>query len=129
MEKLAADVNRFLSNEMRLQQITAENNILLQRTKQLETKMNRLKQQGETPCKKDESVLNAMVSKSLYLLAEVHTLQTVGTLLVPQRSLQTMTRNRYNQLMDRFRQRLYYKRQQRTKNLKRLHHLDFKIWQ
>ena len=129
MEKLAADVNRFLSNEMRLQQITAENNILLQRTKQLETKMNRLKQQGETPCKKDESVLNAMVSKSLYLLAEVHTLQTVGTLLISQRSLQTMTRNRYNQLMDRFKQRLYYKRQQRTKNLKRLHHLDFKIWQ
>ena len=125
MEKLVHDVN----NENRLLQIKAENNILLQQTKQLETKINRLKQRGETPFKKDESVLNAMVSKSLYLLAEVHTLQTVGTLLVPQRSLQTMTRNRYNQLMDRFRQRLYYKRLQRTKNVKRLHHLDFKIVQ
>ena len=125
MEKLVHDVN----NENRLLQIKAENNILLQQTKQLETKINRLKQRGETPCKKDESVLNAMVSKSLYLLAEVHTLQTVGTLLVPQRSLQTMTRNRSNQLMDRFRQRLYYKRLQRTKNVKRLHHLDFKIVQ
>lgn len=114
---------------MRLLEIKAENNILLQQIKQLETKINRLKQRSETPCKKDESVLNAMVSKSLYLLAEVHTLQTVGTLLISQRSLQTMTRNRYNQLMDRFKQRLYYKRQQRTKNLKRLHHLDFKIWQ
>ena len=125
MEKLVHDVN----NENRLLQIKAENNILLQQTKQLETKINRLKQRGETPCKKDESVLNAMVSKSLYLLAEVHTLQTVGTLLISQRSLQTMTRNRYNQLMDRFRQRLYYKRLQRTKNVKRLHHLDFKIVQ
>ena len=129
MEKLTMDVNRFLSNEMRMQQIKAENNILMQRIHQLETKLNRLKQMGQSACKKDESVLNAMVSKSLYLLAEIHTLETVGTMLVPQHSLQTMIRNRHNQLMDRFTQRLFYKRQQRTKNLKRLHHLDFKIWQ
>ena len=129
MENLTSDVNLYLNNEMRLQQIKAENNILLQRTKHLEIKINRCKQFGETPCKKDESVLNAMVLKSLYLLAETHTLQIVGTKSVPQRSLHTMIQNRYKQLMDRFRQKLYYKRLQRTKNVKRLHHLDFKIVQ
>ena len=34
MEKLTMDVNRFLSNEMRMQQIKAENNILMQRIHQ-----------------------------------------------------------------------------------------------
>ena len=129
MENLTSDVNVYLSNEIRLQQVKEENDILLQRTKHLETKINRCKQLGQTPCKKDESVLNAMVCKSLYLLAETHTLQIVGSMSVPQRSLHTMIQNRYKQLMDRFRQKLYYKRLQRTKNVKRLHHLDFKIVQ
>lgn len=129
MEKLTVDVNRFLSNEMQIQQLKSENDILLQRTHQLETKMNRLKQHGKTPCKVDESMLNALVSKSLYLLAQIHTLQTVGTMLVPQHSLQTMYRRRHQQLFERFKQRLFYKRQQRNKKLQRLHHLDFKIWQ
>ena len=96
MEKLTVDVNRFLSNEMQIQQLKSENDILLQRTHQLETKMNRLKQHGKTPCKVDESMLNTLVSKSLYLLAQIHTLQTVGTMLVPQHSLQTMYRRRHN---------------------------------
>ena len=128
MERLTMDVNRFLSNEMQILQIKAENDILLQRIQELETKMNRLKQHGQAVCKIDETMLNAMVSKSLYLLAQIHTLQTVGTKLVPQHSLWTMYQRRHQLLFDRFKQRLFYKRQQRNKNLKRLHHIDFKIW-
>ena len=112
---------------MRLLEIKAENNILLQQIKQLETKINRLKQRGETPCKKDESVLNAMVSKSLYLLAEKDTLKIVGTNPIGQRVLHRMIQNRYQYLMDRFRRKLYYKRLERSKNIKRLHHVDFNI--
>ena len=125
MEKLVHDVN----NENRLLQIKAENNILLQRIKRLETKINRLKQNGETPCKKDKNVLNAMVSKSLYFLAEKHTLEVVGTLSVSRRSLQTMIENRYKVLFDRFIRTLYWRRQQRINRTKRLCHLDFQIVQ
>ena len=127
MENLTRDVRLYINNEMRLLEIKAENNILLQRTKQLETKINRLKQRGETPCKKDESVLNAMVSKSLYLLAEKDTLKIVGTNPIGQRVLHRMIQNRYQYLMDRFRRKLYYKRLERSKNIKRLHHVDFNI--
>ena len=127
MENLTSDVNVYLSNEIRLQQVKEENDILLQRTKHLETKINRCKQLGETPCKKDESVLNAMVCKSLYLLAERDTLITVGTSLISQRVLQKMIQNRYQYLLHRFRLKLYYKRLERSKHIKRLHHVNFDI--
>ena len=66
------------ANEMRIQELESENEILMQRTEQLEMKINRLKQQGIKQNQKDERVLNSMVSKSLYLLAEIQTLKVVG---------------------------------------------------
>ena len=129
MENLTRDVYLYINNEMRLLEIIAENNILLERTKQLETKINQVKQRGETPCRKDKTVLDAMVSKSLYLLAERDTLKIVGTSLIRKHELLRMIHKRYQYLMDRFRQRLYYKRFQRLYNVERLHHIDFNIVQ
>ena len=104
------------ANQMRIQQLEGENKILLQRTEQLETKINRLKQQGVTH-KKDERVLNSMVSKSLYLLAEVQTLKVVGDTTISNHTFSSMINKRYQLLLDRFKQRLQYKRQQRIKRL------------
>ena len=114
---------------MRIQQIKAENNILLHRIQKFETRMNRAKQQGETVCKLDETLLNAMVSKSLYLLAQVQILQTVDTKLVHQHLLETMYQRHHQILFKQFIQRLFYERQLRKEKLQRLHHIDFKIWQ
>ena len=129
MENLTRDINLFINTEIRLIDIEAENNVLLQRIKQLETKINEVQQRCETPCRKDKIVLNAMVSKSLYLLAERDTLKVVGNSLISQRVLNRMIQNREQYLTDRFKQRLYYKRFQRLKNKERLHHIDFNIVQ
>ena len=126
---LSMDVQRYLNNEMQMQQIKAENNILLQRVKQLETKINKVKQQKGTPCKRDEQSLNAMVAKSLHFLAKIHTFEVVGNRLIPQHLFNTMVHNRYNQLMDRFLKKLYYRRLQSKRNVQTLYHLDFKICQ
>ena len=105
------------ANQMRIQQLEAENEILLQRTEQLETKINRLKQQGVTH-KKDERVLNSMVLKSLYLLAQIQTLKVVvGETTISNHTFSSMINKRYQLLLDRFKQRLQYKRQQRMKRL------------
>ena len=105
------------ANQMRIQQLEAENEILLQRTQKLETKINRLKQQGQTQNQKDEKVLNSMASKSLYLLAEIQTLKVVGNAIMSQHTFSSMINKRYQLLLDRFKQRLQYKRQQRIKRL------------
>ena len=127
MENLARHVDWWLSKESQIQQIKAENNILLQRVKQLETKMNRLKQQKETPCKKDEQTLNTMVAKSLKMLARIHTLEATNLYRLNERTLNRMVEKRYNDLMERFVKKLYYKRQQHLLSSQRLFHLDFKI--
>ena len=104
------------ANQMRIQQLEGENKILLQRTEQLETKINRLKQQGVTH-KKDERVLNSMVSKLLYLLAEIQTLKVVGETTISNHTFSSMINKQYQLLLDKFKQRLQYKRQQRIKRL------------
>ena len=43
MENLARDVSLYINTEMRLIEIEAENDVLLQRVKQLETKINEVK--------------------------------------------------------------------------------------
>ena len=105
------------ANQMRIQQLEAENKILLQRTEQLETKINRMKQQGITQNQKDERVLNSMVSKSLYLLAEIQTLKVVGDTRISNHTFSSMINKRHQLLLDQFKQRLQYKRQQRIKRL------------
>ena len=127
MENLSRDVAKYINNEMRLLEIKAENNVLLQRIKRLETKINQAKQQFQQPCLKDITVLNAMVSKSLYLLAEKDTLVIVGNSLITQRVLHGMIQNRCQYLTDKFKRRLFNKRFERLHRVERLHHIDFNI--
>ena len=122
MENLTRDVAKYINNEMRLLEIKAENDVLLQRVKQLETRINLAKQQYQQPCLKDITILNAMVSKSLYLLAEKDTLTIVRNSLITQRVLHGMIQNRCQYLTDKFKRRLFSKR-------KRLHHINFNIVQ
>ena len=129
MENLARDVSLYINTEMRLLEIEAENDVLLQRIKQLETKINDVKRRYQTPCQKDKAVLNAMVCKSLYLLAERDTLKVVGNSLISRRILIRMIQNREQYLTDCFKRRLYYKRFQRQRHIERLHHIDFNIVQ
>ena len=117
MENLTRDVAKYINNEMRLLEIEAENNVLLQRVNQLETRINKAKQQYQQPCLKDITMFNAMVSKSLYLLAEKDTLTVVGNSLITQHVLHRMIQNRLQYLTDKFQRRLFNKRFQR------LHHL------
>ena len=105
------------ANQMRIQQLEAENKILLQRTEQLETKINRLKQQGITQNQKDERVLNSMVSKSLYLLAEIQTLKVMGETTISNHTFSSMVNKRFEVLLNQFKRRLQYKRRQRMKRL------------
>ena len=129
MENLTRDVSIYINNEMRLIEIKAENDILLQRVKQLETRINRAKQRYENPCLRDMTVLNAMVSKSLYLLAERDTLQIVGNSLINRHILHGMIDNRCQYLIDKFKRRQFNKRFERLHKVERLHHIDFNIIQ
>ena len=129
MENLTRDVSIYINNEMRLIEIKAKNDILLQRVKQLETRINRAKQRYESPCLRDMTVLNAMVSKSLYLLAERDTLQIVGNSLINRHILHGMIDNRCQYLIDKFKRRLFNKRFERLHKVERLHHIDFNIIQ
>ena len=106
---------------MRILQLTAENEILLERIQQLETKINRSKQQGITQNQKDERVLNSMISKSLYLLSEVQSTKIVDNQTISPHAFSLMVNKRFELLLDRFKQRLQHKRQQR---MKRLHHFN-----
>ena len=129
MENLTRDVSIYINNEMRLLEIKAENNILLQRVKQLETRINRAKQRYERPCLRDVTALNAMVSKSLYLLAERDTLTIVGNSLISRHVLHRMIDNRCQYLTDKFKRRLFNRRFERLHKVDRLHHIDFNIVQ
>ena len=129
MENLTRDVAKYINNEMRLLEIKAENDVLLQRVKQLETRINLAKQQYQQPCLKDITVLNAMVSKSLYLLAEKDTLTIVGNSLITQRVFHRMIENRCQYLTDKFKRRLFNKRFERLHKVERLHHINFNIVQ
>ena len=129
MENLTRDVSIYINNEMRLLEIKAENDILLQRVKQLETTINTAKQRYQRPCLRDVTALNAMVSKSLYLLAERDTLTIVGNSLISRHVLHRMIDNRCQYLSDKFKRRLFNRRFERLQRVNRLHHIDFNIVQ
>ena len=118
MENLTRDVAKYINNEMRLLEIQAENNVLLQRINEVETRINRAKQRYEQPCLRDIIALNAMVSKSLYLLAEKDTLVIVGTTQITQRVLHKMIQNRNQYLTDKFKKRLF------NNQFNKLHHFN-----
>ena len=102
---------------MRIQQLEAENQVLLHRTEELEKKINRSKQQGITTNQTDERILNSIVSKSLYLLAEKQTLQVIGETSFSHHTFSMMINKRYFLLLHQFKKKLHHKRKQKTKRL------------
>ena len=79
-----------LDKKSKISEIKAENNVLLQRIKQLETKINGKKQKNTEVSKTDEKKLNAMVMKSLTLLAKVQTLEVVDEFRIKQLQIDEM---------------------------------------
>ena len=127
IENLTMDVAIYINNEMRLLDIRAENNVLMRRIKQVETKINRAKKRGQRPNIEDINALNKMVYKSLYLLAERDTLTIIGNALVKPSVLHRQIEARHKYLDDKFRKELYNRQYIRLCKAPRLHHIDFKI--
>ena len=127
IENLTADVAIYINNEMRLLDIRAENNVLMQRIKRCETKINRAKKRRQRPNIQDINALNKMVYKSLYLLAERDTLTIIGNALVKPSVLHRQIEARHKYLDDKFRKELYNRQYIRLCKAPRLHHVDFKI--
>ena len=127
IENLTMDVAIYINNEMRLLDIRAENNVLMRRIKQVETKINRAKKRGQRPNIEDINALNKMVYKSLYLLAERDTLTIIGNALVKPSVLHRQIEQRHKYLDDKFRKELYNRQYIRLCKAPRLHHIDFKI--
>ena len=127
IENLTMDVAIYINNEMRLLDIRAENNVLMRRIKQVETKINRAKKRGQRPNIEDINALNKMVYKSLYLLAERDTLTIIGNALVKPSVLHRQIEQRHKYLHDKFRRELYNRQYIRLCKAPRLHHVDFKI--
>ena len=127
IEELTKDVAIYINNEMRLLDIKAENNVLMQRIKQREIKINWAKKRGQRPNIKDINALNMMVFKSLYLLAERDTLTIIGNALVKPSVLHRQIEQRHKYLDDKFRKELYNRQYIRLCKAPRLHHVDFKI--
>ena len=118
-----------MDRKSKICELEAQNNVLLQRVRQLETKINHLKQKNNVVSKTNEKKLNAMVMKSLTLLAKVQTLEVIGELYVHEKQIYRMVEQRYAYLMDKFTKRLYHKQLQRLSAEQSLFHLDYRICQ
>ena len=129
MNNIAVNMDVWFDRKSKINELKAQNNVLLQRVQQLETKINRSRQKNIAVSKTDEKKLNAMVAKSLTFLAKVQTLEVIGEFHVKQHQLDRMMQQRYGYLMEKFTNKLYYKRQQRLLAKQRLFHLDFRICQ
>ena len=127
MENLTKDVAIYISNEMRLLDIIAENNVLMQRIKQCEIKINKAKRRGRRPNIKHINALNKMVYKSLYLLAERDTLSIIGNAIIKPSILDRQIQRRHEYLDDKFKRELYRRQYIRLCKAPRLRHIDFKI--
>ena len=127
MENLTMDVTIYINNEMRLLDIQAENNVLMQRIKQCEIKINSAKKRGRRPNIKYINALNKMVYKSLYLLAERDTLTIIGNALVKPSVLHREIERRHKYLDDKFRTILYNRQYIALCKAPRLRHIDFNI--
>ena len=127
MEQLTKDVAIYINNKMRLIDIKTENDVLMRRIEQVETRINKAKKRGKRPNLRDINVLNSMVFKSLYLLAERDTLAVIGNSLVKESVLHRQIEHRRKYLDDKFRKELYNRQYIRLCKAPRLHHIDFNI--
>ena len=70
-----AMLDQFNYYQQRIHFLRLRGDVLLQRIKTLEIKMNKRKQQNQQPYERDVNFLNAMVKKLLQMLAEINTCQ------------------------------------------------------
>ena len=127
--------------EQQIQYLRAHGDILLQRIKMLEIKMNRRKQQNQQANQQDINSLNSMVKKLLQWLAQINTYQFFQITNEPFRYVNgicfnQICNNQFENLVRSFIKKLQFKhlrRLQRLQSQQRLHHfmepIDFQIWQ
>ena len=135
-----------LSNNYRVKihHLRTHGDVLLQRIKMLEIKMNRIKQQNQQPNQQNINSLNAMVRKLLRMLAEINTYKYFQITNEPfscvnQNYFNQICNNKFNDLIQNFITQLRLKRLRRlqilkhTQNLQRINNfqqpVDFQIWQ
>ena len=130
--------------EVEIYQLRMHGDVLLQRIKMLEIKMNRRKQQNQQASQQDINSLNAMVKKLLHMLAQINTYQYFQITNEPFHCVNgpyfnQMCNNHFESLIKRFITQLHIKRIQRLQRLQHLQSLqrvnnfindsvDFQIW-
>ena len=130
--------------EVQIYQLRVHGDVLLQRIKMLEIKMNQIKQQNQQPNQQDINSLNAMVKKLLGMLAQINTYQYFQITNEPffvcnGPYFNQMCNNHFQSLIQRFIRQLRIKRIQRLQRLQHLQSLqrvnnfindpvDFQIW-
>ena len=109
--------------EAQIKYIRTHGDVLLQRIKMLEIKMNQRKQQNQEASQQDINSLNAMVKKLLQMLAQINTYQYFQFTHEPfnQPYFNQICKNYFESLIRRFITQLRIKRIQR---LQRLQHLQ-----
>ena len=131
--------------QVQINHIRTHGDVLLQRIKMLEIKMNQKKQQNQQPSQQDINSLNAMVKKLLRMLAQINTYQYFQITNEPFTYVNgpyfnQMCNNHFEWLIQRFITQLRIKRIQRLQRLQHLQSLqrinnfindsvDFQIWQ
>ena len=130
--------------EAQINYIRTHGDVLLQRIKMLEIKMNQRKQQNQEASQQDINLLNAMIKKLLRMLARINTYQYFQItnepfVCVNQTYFNQICNNYFEDLIRRFITQLRIKRIQRLQRLQHLQSLqrvnnfidpvDFQIWQ
>ena len=135
-----------LNNDYQLQihYLQSQGDVLLQRIKMLEIKMNRRKQQNQQANQQDINSLNAMVKKLLRMLAQINTYQYFQITNEPFSCINGTYFNQIcnNHFENSIRSFIKQLRLQRLRRLQRLQHeqslqrinqfiepVDFQIWQ
>ena len=142
MAQIMLDLNNNYEEQIRY--LRTQGDVLLQRIKMLEIKMNLKKQQNQQASPQDINSLNAMVKKLLQMLATINTYQYFKITNEPfscinQIYFNQICCNHFENLIRRFITKLRLRRLQRLQNLQHLQSLqqinhfiepvDFKIWQ
>ena len=119
-----AMLNHYNNYQQQIQHLRTHGDVLLQRIKMLEIKMNQRKQQNQQPNQQDINSLNVMVRKLLQMLAQINTCQYFQIANEPYVNgpyFNQMCNNHFESLIQRFNTQLRIRRVQR---LQRLQHLQ-----
>ena len=137
MAQIMIDLNN--NYKVQIYHLRTHGDVLLQRIKMLEIKMNQRKQQNQQANQQDINSLNAMVKKLLRMLAQINTYQYFQITNEPyhcvnQNYFNQICNNYFNDLIRRFITQLRLKRLRRLQILQHrinnfMQPIDFQIWQ